>query len=95
MTRWSLICCAGLAALLVRPVAALEFDSDPARAPALFALDVPPARAAEFRNTIARVEPKAVVRTVPAMRGTITGYGTTRVADLKTIPEGAWALRGE
>jgi len=67
----------------------------PARAPALFALDVPPARAAEFRNTITRVEPKAVIRTVPAMRGTITGYGTTRVADLKTIPEGAWALRGE
>ncbi|KAK0329385.1 hypothetical protein LTR94_037064, partial [Friedmanniomyces endolithicus] len=29
------------------------------------------------------------------MRGTITGYGTTRVADLATIPEGAWALRGE
>ena len=35
MTRWSLICCAGLAALLARPVTALEFDSDPARAPAL------------------------------------------------------------
>jgi putative ABC transport system permease protein len=29
------------------------------------------------------------------MRGTITGYGTTRVADLKTLPDGAWALRGE
>ncbi|GAA3268511.1 hypothetical protein GCM10020258_39930 [Sphingomonas yabuuchiae] len=29
------------------------------------------------------------------MRGTITAYGTTRVADLKSIPDGAWALRGE
>ena len=67
----------------------------PARAPALFALDVPPDREAAFRRTITTVVPQAVVRTVPTMRGTITGYGTTRVADLKAIPEGAWALRGE
>jgi putative ABC transport system permease protein len=67
----------------------------PDRAPALFALDVPPQREAEFRRTIAAVAPRAGIATVPAMRGTITGYGTTRVADLKTIPEGAWALRGE
>jgi len=69
--------------------------SVPARAPSLFALDVPPERAAEFRRTITGVEPRASVATVPAMRGTITGYGTTRVADLETLPEGAWALRGE
>ncbi|MEG3164168.1 FtsX-like permease family protein [Sphingomonas sp. PB2P19] len=67
----------------------------PQRAPALFALDVPPAREAEFRRTIERVAIHPVIRTVPAMRGTITGYGKTRVADLKTLPEGAWALRGE
>jgi putative ABC transport system permease protein len=67
----------------------------PQRAPALFALDVPPTREAEFRRTIEGVAIHPVIRTVPAMRGTITGYGTTRVADLKTIPEGAWALRGE
>ena len=67
----------------------------PARAPALFALDVPPPREAEFRRTVTAVVPQAVIRTVPAMRGTITGYGTTRVADLKVLPEGAWALRGE
>ena len=29
------------------------------------------------------------------MRGTITGYGRTNVADLAEIPDGAWALRGE
>ena len=67
----------------------------PARAPSLFALDVPPPREAEFRRIIGAASPGATIRTVPAMRGTITGYGTTRVADLKTLPEGAWALRGE
>ncbi|WP_294321255.1 FtsX-like permease family protein [uncultured Sphingomonas sp.] len=67
----------------------------PARAPALFALDVPPPREAAFRDTIRRIQPGAEVQTVPLMRGTITAYGKTRVADLKTIPEGAWALRGE
>lgn len=67
----------------------------PARAPALFALDVPRDREAEFRRIITSVEPRAIVATVPALRGTITGYGTTRVADLKALPEGAWALRGE
>ena len=67
----------------------------PARAPALFALDVPPDRAGEFRATIARIAPGSTIRTVPAMRGTITGYGGIRVADLTEIPDGAWALRGE
>ncbi len=67
----------------------------PQRAPALFALDVPPAREAEFRRVVEGVAIHPVIRTVPAMRGTITGYGTTRVADLKTLPDGAWALRGE
>ena len=67
----------------------------PKRAPALFALDVPPDREAEFRRTVGAVAIRPVIHTVPAMRGTITGYGTTRVADLKVLPEGAWALRGE
>ena len=67
----------------------------PQRAPSLFALDVPPAREAEFRRVVEGIASRAVIRTVPAMRGTITGYARTRVADLKTIPEGAWALRGE
>jgi putative ABC transport system permease protein len=67
----------------------------PARAPALFALDIPSSREAEFRQLVRRVEPAAVVKAIPAMRGTITGYAGIRVADLKQIPEGAWALRGE
>ncbi len=67
----------------------------PQRAPALFALDVPPEQAKAFASIVAGVARHPVIETVPAMRGTITGYGSTRVADLKTLPEGAWALRGE
>jgi len=67
----------------------------PARAPALFALDVPRPREAEFRRIVTAAAPAAVVRTVPILRGTITAYRDVRVADLKTLPEGAWALRGE
>jgi putative ABC transport system permease protein len=69
--------------------------SVPERAPALFALDVPPGREAEFRHIIAATSPGAAVATVPLMRGTVTAYGTTRVADLADIPAGAGALRGE
>lgn len=67
----------------------------PARAPALFALDVPRPREAEFRRIVTKAAPAAVIRTVPILRGTITAYRDIRVADLKTLPEGAWALRGE
>ena len=67
----------------------------PERAPALFALDVPVARAGEFETAVRRIEPAARVQMVPTMRGTITGYAGTRVADLQEIPEGAWAIRGE
>lgn len=69
--------------------------SIPARAPALFALDVPRDRLDEFKRTIVGVAPGAEVSAVPLMRGTITGYANTRVADLAELPEGAWALRGE
>lgn len=69
--------------------------SVPERAPALFALDVPPERAALFRRIVEEQAPGARIATVPLMRGTITGYGATRVADLADIPDGAWALRGE
>jgi len=67
----------------------------PERAPALFALDVPPEREAEFRQVITSISPDAEIATVPLMRGTVTAFRTTRVADLEEIPEGAGALRGE
>lgn len=71
----------------------------PQRAPDYFVLDVPRDRADEFRAAVKATVPGATVRTVPALRGAILAYGPearmTRVADLKDIPEDAWALRGE
>jgi putative ABC transport system permease protein len=71
----------------------------PARAPDYFVLDVPRASEGVFRAVVAHSAPGATVRTVPAMRGTILAYGPpshmTRVADLKTIPDDAWVLRGD
>ncbi|EGD58111.1 hypothetical protein Y88_0163 [Novosphingobium nitrogenifigens DSM 19370] len=71
----------------------------PARAPDYFVLDVPRAREGEFRTLVTGIAPGATVRTVPALRGSILAYGPadhiTRVADLKAIPDDAWALRGD
>jgi len=71
----------------------------PARAPAFFVLDVPRDREGEFRAAVAQTIPRAVVRTVPTLRGKILAYGPPgrmiRVADLKDIPDDAWPLRGE
>ena len=67
----------------------------PARAPALFALDVPRDRAAEFSQTIRQASPRAEVATVPLLRGTVVAFGRTRVADLVQIPPDAFILRGE
>ena len=71
----------------------------PNRAPDYFVLDVPRARLAEFESAVRQTVPGAQIRAIPAMRGAILAYGPegamTRVADLKAIPENAWALRGE
>lgn len=67
----------------------------PQRAPNLFVLDVPVAQQDRFRALVEQAAPGSAVNTVPALRGTITGYGDVRVADLPAIPENAWVLRGE
>lgn len=67
----------------------------PARAPALFALDVPRDRLADFTATIRQASPAATVATVPLLRGTVVAYGRTRVADLEDFPPDAFILRGE
>jgi putative ABC transport system permease protein len=71
----------------------------PARAPDYFVLDLPTEREGAFRDLVAAKAPGARVRTVPALRGAILAYGPPgreiRVADLKTIPDDAWPLRGE
>ena len=67
----------------------------PARAPALFALDVPRDRVDLFTQTIRQASPRAEIATVPLLRGTIVAYGRTRVADLAQLPPDAFILRGE
>ncbi|MEO0032991.1 MAG: hypothetical protein RIS94_2749 [Pseudomonadota bacterium] len=73
--------------------------SVPARAPDYFVLDLPREKAGDFRALVNRVAPGATIRTVPALRGTITAFGPaermTRVADLIQIPDDAWALKGD
>jgi len=71
----------------------------PDRAPDYFVLDVPREKAASFGALVREAAPGAVVKTVPALRGSIVAYGSanrmTQVADLKVIPDDAWALRGD
>jgi putative ABC transport system permease protein len=71
----------------------------PNRAPDYFVMDVPKTRVAEFESAVHGVVPAAKIRAVPALRGSILAYGQdghmTRTADLKDVPEGGWALRGE
>jgi putative ABC transport system permease protein len=71
----------------------------PQQAPDYFVLDVPLPRAEAFRSAVIALSPKAEVSMVPTLRGAILAYGPesamTRVADLKSIPDGAWPLRGE
>ncbi len=71
----------------------------PRQAPDYFVLDLPLAGEGEFRRMVKDAAPASEVATVPAMRGIITAYGPPgkmiRVADLASIPENAWALRGE
>ena len=94
----------GLAAFVLLAVVETSLDANiaqrvPARAPDYFVLDLPPARLAEFTTLIQAAAPAARIRTVPALRGAILAYGPadhpTRVADLATIPDDAWALKGE
>jgi putative ABC transport system permease protein len=71
----------------------------PDRAPDYFVLDVPKDGAAQFRQTVLAQAPEARVRLVPALRGAILAFGPegamTRVADMESLPDGAWQLRGE
>jgi putative ABC transport system permease protein len=73
--------------------------SVPQQAPDYFALDVPVARENDFRQLITDNAPDAEIVTVPTLRGAVLAFGPRdnmqRVADMESIPDGAWALRGE
>jgi putative ABC transport system permease protein len=67
----------------------------PAKAPRFFAIDLQPDDAAAFRRAVAAAAPAARIETTPSLRGSIVALGNRRVADMKTLPEGAWVLRGD
>jgi putative ABC transport system permease protein len=97
-----LVVALGLALTLFVTIAAIqtslsaEIDKTvPAKAPAQFVLDVPSAERARFEGLVRAQAHGADINIVPNLRGTITAYGKTRVADLETLPPGAWFLRGE
>jgi putative ABC transport system permease protein len=58
-------------------------------------LDIPYGEQARFDALVHRAAPEAELNIVPALRGTIVAYRNIRVADLTSLPEGAWFLRGE
>lgn len=73
-----------------------EIDTTiPKRAPALFLVDIPRAERDRFDSLVKAQLPGAEVRLVPSLRGPVTEVNRVRVADMKSIPEGAWILRGD
>lgn len=70
-------------------------ETIPAEAPSFFVLDVPSARAGEFRTLAERIAPGSEANLTPSLRGAVTAVGGRRVADMAAIPDGAWFLRGD
>ena len=67
----------------------------PATAPRFFAIDLQPDDAARFRQVVTAAAPGARIEAVPSLRGSIVALKGQRVADMKTLPPGAWVLRGD
>jgi putative ABC transport system permease protein len=67
----------------------------PAKAPRFFAIDLQPEDAGTFRNAITTAAPGARIEAVPSLRGAIVALKGVRVADMKTLPDGAWILKGD
>ncbi|MDE0878226.1 MAG: ABC transporter permease, partial [Sphingomonas bacterium] len=70
-------------------------NTAPAKAPRFFAIDLQPDDAASFRRAVTATAPDARIEAVPSLRGSIVALKGVRVADMKTLPEGAWVLRGD
>ncbi|UVO51565.1 FtsX-like permease family protein [Sphingomonas sp. SUN019] len=67
----------------------------PAKAPRFFAIDLQPDDAPAFRTAVTRAAPGARIEATPSLRGSIVALKGQSVADMKTVPEGAWVLRGD
>lgn len=69
--------------------------SIPAKAPALFMLDIPAEGEGRFRALADRFMPGSELRLVPSLRGPVTALNGRPVSEMREIPEGAWILRGD
>lgn len=67
----------------------------PRRAPALFLVDIPASEARRFEALVETNLPGAGLIMVPSLRGPVVALNGRRVSEMKTIPEGAWVLRGD
>ncbi|WBO23407.1 ABC transporter permease [Sphingomonas abietis] len=67
----------------------------PAKAPRFFAIDLQPEDAATFHAAVTHAAPGARIEAVPSLRGAIVALKGVRVADMKTLPDGAWILKGD
>lgn len=94
----------GLAAFVLLAAVQTSLDGNiqrsvPERAPDYFVLDIPRDRLPEFRATVIQQASGAKIEAVPTLRGAILAYGPrddqTVVSQLESLPDGAWALRGE
>lgn len=70
-------------------------NAAPAKAPRFFAIDLQPEDSATFARAVRSVAPGAGIETLPSLRGSVVALRGQRVADMKTLPEGAWVLRGD
>jgi putative ABC transport system permease protein len=70
-------------------------NAAPAKAPRFFAIDLQPEDAATFAQAVKAAAPAAKIEALPSLRGSIVALRGQRVADMKTLPEGAWILRGD
>ena len=73
-----------------------EIDTNiPKKAPALFLVDIPRADG-PLLDALAKSEfPAGELRLVPSLRGPVTALNGVPVSAMKSIPEGAWVLRGD
>jgi putative ABC transport system permease protein len=98
----ALVIALGLALTLFVTLAAIQTSltaeitrTVPKRAPNQIVLDIPAGQRDRLAAIVRARAPDARLNIVPTLRGTIVAYGSQRVAELKSLPEGAWFLRGE
>ncbi len=101
LTR-QLVVALGLGLTLFATLAVIETNlsgqierSIPKRAPTFFFLDIPVVDVPAFEALVRRHAPDAELRLVPSLRGPVTAVNGTPVSQMKSIPDGAWILRGD